>query len=59
MTSDMAVIPFGAIGLLLISRIEQNDPTQKCNVVNLFMTIVFILYRSFAESQDCLLLNVK
>jgi hypothetical protein len=44
MTSDMAVSPFGAIGLLLISRIEQNDPTQKCNVVNLFMTIVFILY---------------
>jgi hypothetical protein len=35
MTSDIAINPCGAIDLLLIPRIEQNDPTQKCNVVSL------------------------
>jgi hypothetical protein len=37
MTSDIAVIPCGAIGLFLISRIEQNAPTQKCNVSELLL----------------------
>ena len=32
--SDMAITPLGNAGLLLLpSRIPQNEPTQKCNII--------------------------